>query len=64
VNIHKGDNSEVRVKLTDMTGKTVIQEVIYTDAQFTLNIDNFARGIYFLSLENEKGTVILKIVKQ
>jgi PKD repeat protein len=63
VNIHKGDNAAVRVKLTDMTGKTVIQDTVYSDAQFTLDLGNFAGGIYFLSLENEKGTVIRKIVK-
>lgn len=64
VNIHKGDNAAVRVKLTDMTGKTVIQETEYSDAQFSINLGDFARGVYFLSLENEKGTVIRKIVKQ
>lgn len=57
-------NSGTRAKVTDMTGKTVHAQAVYTENQFTLDLSPYARGVYFLTLENDKGTVIRKIVKQ
>ncbi len=64
IHVHTGNAGNVRVKMTDMTGKTVITEAVYQEAQFSLDMSNFAKGIYFLSLENDKGVIIRKVIKQ
>lgn len=58
------DGLGTRVKVTDMTGKTIRQQTVYTDTHFMLDFSPYAKGVYFITLENEKGTVIRKIVKQ
>lgn len=63
--IQPGENSSgLRVRMTDMTGKTVLREMRFAEAQFSLDLSGIARGVYFLVLENEKGSVTRKIVKQ
>jgi len=64
IQIHKGTQEPVNVKMTDITGKTVIAQKEVSDAQFTLDISGFAQGVYILSLENKQGTVIRKILKR
>ena len=65
VYIVTGNNGNgLKTKVTDMTGKTIQNEMIFTDLQFSLDISAYAKGVYFLVMENEKGTVIRKIIKQ
>lgn len=52
------------VRVTDITGKTVLNTVPFTDNQFTLDVSGYANGIYFVVIENGKGSVTRKIIKQ
>lgn len=58
-----GDNSTIHAKVTDMTGKTIYREMFFTD-NFALDFAPYAKGVYYVTIENAKGTVIRKIVKQ
>jgi hypothetical protein len=64
LHIHTGNAGAVIAKITDMTGKTVIGQRIFQEAQFSLDLNDLAKGVYILSLENEKGLVIRKIIKE
>ena len=54
----------IQVKITDMAGKTIQNIVTFAESQFMVDISHFAKGIYLLSIGNEQGTVVRKIIKQ
>ena len=65
INIHTGlTGNGLRVKITDLAGKTVQNEMTVSETQFSIDISHFAQGIYMLSLQNDKGTVVRKIIKR
>lgn len=66
LNVHTGASSGqgITLKITDMTGKVVMNEMIISESQFSIDISNYAQGIYLLTLQNESGTVIRKIIKK
>jgi hypothetical protein len=41
----------------------VVKEKVATK-DITLKIDNFTNGVYFIKLDNEKGSSTLKFIKQ
>jgi lysyl endopeptidase len=56
--------SDIHIKITDLSGKIVQNEMTVSAAQFSIDVSHFAQGIYLLTLQNEKGTIIHKIVKR
>jgi len=61
------DNSKsINLKFFDLTGREMKKQFIEALPglnNFTVNIENFTSGIYFLKLTDEKESVIKKIVK-
>jgi len=65
INIHTGlTGNDMRIKITDLTGKIVQNEITTSEMQFSIDISHFAQGIYLLSIQNDKGTVVRKIIKR
>ena len=65
INIRTGlTESPMHVKITDMTGKVVQNEWLVSETQFTIDISHFAQGIYLLTLQNNQGMVVRKIIKR
>jgi lysyl endopeptidase len=62
--IHAGNAGPLVAKMTDMTGKIVFAQRNFQEAQFSLDLSDLAKGVYILSLENEKGQVLRKVIKQ
>jgi len=65
INIHTGlTGNDMRIKITDLTGKIVQNEITTSEMQFSIDISHFAQSIYLLSIQNDKGTVVRKIIKR
>ena len=57
---------EVMIHLTDAVGKTIYTKQVSkneTGLVETINIENYSRGVYFVRLDTEEGSVLRKIVK-
>lgn len=54
------------LSITDLTGKKLLNENISVSEMlnFKLDVSNYSKGMYFVSLKNETGTMILKFIKQ
>ena len=62
-----GEVSSVNCKVMDMTGKLLYEKSIETNGglvEETMDVSEFAKGIYFLRIETPKGTTIEKFVKE
>lgn len=67
INIPNYDSSSVTVRLSDITGRIVLEEKITSDGNglFTLNIaDKKVQGIYLLNVSGENLNSNFKIVKE
>ena len=59
--------SSIECKILDMTGKLLYSKHIESDGgliEESVNVSDFATGIYFLRIETAKGTTIEKFVKE
>lgn len=59
--------SSIDCKILDMTGKLLYNKHIESDGglvEESVNVSDFATGIYFLRIETPKGTTIEKFVKE
>ena len=59
--------SSINCKILDMTGKMLYNKHIESDGglvEESVNVSDFATGIYFLRIETAKGTTIEKFVKE
>lgn len=54
------------LSISDLTGKKLFNEnVSVSDVyNYKLNVSNYSKGMYFVTLKNETGTMILKFIKQ
>lgn len=54
------------LSITDLTGKKLLNENISVSEMlnFKLDVSNYSKGMYFVILKNETGTMILKFIKQ
>ena len=66
VELHNNIYSELLLTITDMTGKLLYQEQVnwIGERRHTISIDDFAKGMYVLSVQNEEGISSKKIIKQ
>jgi hypothetical protein len=61
------DNSAIQLSIHDATGKVVDSQSLTAVAgnnNFTLQMSNFASGLYFVTLSNNANTVTTKLIKQ
>jgi PKD repeat protein len=59
-------NGPLKLTVTDITGKTVLQQNILDNGalQHTLNLQNLAGGTYLLRLQADGGEKVIKVLKQ
>ena len=62
VNLLSDTNEEIRLTITDATGKIVRQLLIATNADSNIRLQNLPEGIYYLSAETKSGRVSEKFV--
>jgi len=55
----------VKIKLTDLAGKTALQAQFETgQSQKTISLRDLPQGVYFLKLETNQGSTVRKIIKE
>jgi hypothetical protein len=64
IDLAENANSLQKATITDLTGKTVLNQTFKAAGQNQLNVAKLPAGIYLLNLETEKGNVVKKFVKQ
>lgn len=60
-----GGDGEVSLRIMDMTGRVLMQEMIATngeDIHKSLNINNLSKGIYLLSVQGKNGKSVRKFI--
>jgi hypothetical protein len=63
VDVTSEETQQFNVKMVDMMGKTVyVDQFISGSDPYTINVNNFAKGVYFLHLNSENGQMVQKIV--
>ncbi|MBC5834818.1 T9SS type A sorting domain-containing protein [Flavobacterium sp. F372] len=62
VNIKSGYNIN-SIVISDITGNVVFESKNTNNTDLILDINNYASGIYFANISNEKGNIIKKIIK-
>ncbi|WP_046745322.1 T9SS type A sorting domain-containing protein [Kordia zhangzhouensis] len=60
-NVNLGAMSEANMTVLDITGKTVYTKNTTSTVE-TLNLSKYAKGIYFLKIENKERTVTKKLI--
>ncbi len=61
LNVAIGSKEQVSLKLTDMSGRVVLNEKFF-GPNFSVNLFGLPNGIYQLSIENENGMMVKKVV--
>ena len=67
INFVMQDDGPVSCKILDMTGKLLYNKQIESNGgliEESVNLSEYAKGIYFLRIETAKGTTIEKFVKE
>jgi len=61
----KSNIDNLRIYIYTVEGKIIQAQNLVFDNQATINVSHFSKGIYFISIENEKGQrEVLKFVKE
>ena len=63
ISIAVPNTRESIITVINALGEVVSKEEIYTKS-ITLKIDKLTNGVYFIKLDNEKGSSTLKFIKQ
>ena len=63
VNLGTDIAGKVSIRITEITGKVIYQEVTNNASRIEINTSNFKGGMYILSLENEGKSAFYKIIK-
>lgn len=66
IQINSDKNSDANLTITDIMGKVVYSEAISITEIYSqkINISSFNKGMYFLNLKNDSGSMIVKFIKQ
>lgn len=62
VNVNCNNNIQ-SVQLFDVQGRVLTTQIV-TNSQSVLNISNYTNGIYFVKVTTEKGSKVVKIIKE
>jgi hypothetical protein len=62
-NIELNSTSVSTIEVTDVTGR-VITSATATQETVNVNLTNLANGIYYVKIQSENGTEVVKVVKQ
>ena len=63
VDLQKNEIKNASIQVIDALGKTLLQQKVKTQ-KTTINLRNFAKGIYILQFSNDLGRKVLKVVKK
>lgn len=64
VELNSAELAGSEIKVTDVTGKVILNHRITNkDRKIELNLRNYNSGVYMMKLENNKNTIVRKIVK-
>lgn len=63
ISFDANNSEEMKVKFFNTIGKVVLSETVFVNNAFnkTFNVSDFAAGVYFIEISNEKGKAIKKI---
>jgi hypothetical protein len=60
-----GEESALKFAFSDLQGKVLrIENAVYSKNSYGFNLSDFPSGLYFLSVETEKGRVVKKLWKE
>jgi hypothetical protein len=65
INFNLNENSSINIKLSNLEGQTIYSKESNETAgiySHTFTMDNYAKGIYFLSITTTKETIVRKVV--
>ncbi|KAA9340943.1 T9SS type A sorting domain-containing protein [Adhaeribacter soli] len=62
--LNEAAGKEGTISVSDYTGKIRLVQEITRGNSITLKLESWPAGVYFLTLQTEKGTLVKKIVKQ
>jgi hypothetical protein len=51
------------LNLKNLSGKTMFRQTVYGIDRMTLSLRNLPHGLYLLSVQNDAGSEVLKIVR-
>jgi hypothetical protein len=62
INITQSGNEQLQIKLMNITGKVLVK-ITTSEKTNTINIANYSDGIYLIEIQNERGVVTHKVIK-
>jgi hypothetical protein len=62
INIESSLNGEAQVNIFDMTGRSVKQVSVADMSNVTINVENLNKGVYFISIQQDRNHNIQKLV--
>lgn len=62
INIESSLNGEAQVNIFDMTGRNVKQVSVADMSNVTINVENLNKGVYFISIQQDRNHNIQKLV--
>ncbi len=62
INLSNYSNETLEIKLTDFMGKVIYYDKSMYNNSKTINVSNYSKGIYFISISNENNIINQKII--
>ncbi len=59
INIQSDEPIE-RVRVLDISGKLILDQKANTEREYSLNLDNFSKGLYFIEVNGHKEKLVIK----
>ncbi|MBN2639899.1 MAG: lamin tail domain-containing protein [Bacteroidales bacterium] len=57
-------NGDVKVRVIDVTGRVVYQQIFSSSSNISVNISNMSNNIYFITVEDQKHSIVKKFIKK
>ncbi|MBI3519821.1 MAG: T9SS type A sorting domain-containing protein [Bacteroidetes bacterium] len=64
VNFNTAVTSATNIKVTDVLGKEIYEQVIYEGKKVSIPLTNFKSGLYFIQILSGKNSIVKKFVKE
>ncbi len=62
INLSQFTDENIEIKIIDFLGKNIFSEKIYNEKLKTINVSNYPKGIYMVSISGNKDKIVKKIV--